>query len=90
MRKTIVLVTAAMTLLAGCAKESPQDVLTRHDSEIDAIIAQMSLEEKVTMLHSKTIMSSEGVPRLGIQDIKYADGTAEHYGTGEAGFAARI
>jgi beta-glucosidase len=26
------------------------------------------------MLHSKTIMSSEGVPRLGIQDIKYADG----------------
>lgn len=26
------------------------------------------------MFHSKTIMSSEGVPRLGIQDIKYADG----------------
>ncbi|MBR5431956.1 MAG: glycosyl hydrolase, partial [Bacteroidales bacterium] len=74
MRKTIVLVTAAMTLLAGCSKESPQDVLTRHDAEIDAIIAQMSLEEKVMMLHSKTIMSSEGVPRLGIQDIKYADG----------------
>ena len=26
------------------------------------------------MLHSKTNMSSEGVPRLGIQDIKYTDG----------------
>ncbi|MBP5537945.1 MAG: glycoside hydrolase family 3 C-terminal domain-containing protein [Bacteroidales bacterium] len=74
MRKTIFLVTAALTLLAGCAEQAPQDVLTRHDKEIDEIIAQMSLEEKVMMLHSKTIMSSEGVPRLGIQDIKYADG----------------
>lgn len=45
-----------------------------HEAEIDAVIAQMTLEEKVQMLHSKTIMSSEGVPRLGIQDIKYADG----------------
>lgn len=45
-----------------------------HEAEIDAIIARMTLEEKVQMLHSKTIMSSEGVPRLGIQDIKYADG----------------
>ena len=34
----------------------------------------MTLEEKVEMLHSKTNMSSEGVPRLGIQDIKYTDG----------------
>ena len=74
MKKTIVPVLAAITLLAGCASNSPQDVLSRHDKEIDAIIAQMSLEEKVMMLHSKTIMSSEGVPRLGIQDIKYADG----------------
>ena len=74
MKKTIVPVLAAITLLAGCASHSPQDLLSRHDKEIDAIIAQMSLEEKVMMLHSKTIMSSEGVPRLGIQDIKYADG----------------
>lgn len=48
--------------------------LTVNDKKINEIIAQMSLEEKVEMLHSKTIMSSEGVPRLGIQDIKYADG----------------
>ena len=64
----------AVLLLAGCASKSPQDLLTKHDKEIDKIIAQMTLEEKVMMLHSKTIMSSEGVPRLGIQDIKYADG----------------
>ena len=74
MKKTIVPALAVIVLLAGCVSRSPQDALTRHDKEIDAIIAQMSLEEKVMMLHSKTIMSSEGVPRLGIQDIKYADG----------------
>ena len=34
----------------------------------------MTLEEKVEMLHSKTNMSSAGVERLGIADIRYADG----------------
>lgn len=53
---------------------SPQDVLTIHDKEINEIIEGMTLEEKVEMLHSKTIMSSEGIPRLGIPEIKYADG----------------
>ena len=59
----------------SCSKPlSPQDRLTVNDKKINEIIAQMTLEEKVEMMHSKTIMSSEGVPRLGIQDIKYADG----------------
>ena len=53
---------------------SLQDRLTVNDRKINKIIAQMTLEEKVEMLHSKTNMSSEGVPRLGIQDIKYTDG----------------
>lgn len=69
-----ILALASAAALAACSVVSPQDRLTVHDKEIDGIIAQMTLEEKVMMLHSKTIMSSEGVPRLGIQDIKYADG----------------
>ncbi|MDX8339773.1 glycoside hydrolase family 3 C-terminal domain-containing protein [Draconibacterium sp. IB214405] len=63
--------------LASCTQTqttSPQDILTIHDEEINQIISGMSLEEKVEMLHSKTIMSSEGIPRLGIQEIRYADG----------------
>ncbi|MDF9829689.1 glycoside hydrolase family 3 C-terminal domain-containing protein [Parabacteroides sp. PF5-6] len=64
-----------ITTIAGAnAQNTPQEKLTVNDQKINAIIAQMTLEEKVEMLHSKTIMSSEGVPRLGIQDIKYADG----------------
>ncbi|MBR5568006.1 MAG: glycoside hydrolase family 3 C-terminal domain-containing protein [Bacteroidales bacterium] len=66
---------ALALILAGCAAGvSPQDRLTVNDKKINKIIAQMTLEEKVEMLHSKTNMSSEGVPRLGIQDIKYTDG----------------
>ena len=65
---------ALLIMAAGCASLSPQDRLTVNDKKINKIIAQMTLEEKVEMLHSKTNMSSEGVPRLGIQDIKYTDG----------------
>lgn len=74
---TLTILSAVATLLiaAGCNNSlSPQDRLTVNDKKINEIIAQMTLEEKVEMLHSKTNMSSEGVPRLGIQDIKYTDG----------------
>ena len=66
---------AAAALLAACSgPRSPQEKLTFNDKKIDAIIAQMTLEEKVEMLHSKTNMSSAGVERLGIADMHYADG----------------
>ena len=69
----------AMGFATGCKNTeenelTPQERLTVNDDKINDIITQMTLEEKVEMLHSKTNMSSEGVPRLGIQDIKYTDG----------------
>lgn len=67
----------AVAALASCSpavQKNAQDALAVHDKEINKIIEDMSLEEKVEMLHSKTIMSSEGIPRLGIQEIRYADG----------------
>ena len=74
MKKYLILAAIAMASLASCTNQSLQDKLTVNDKKINEIIAQMTLEEKVEMLHSKTNMSSEGVPRLGIQDIKYTDG----------------
>ena len=71
-----ILYIAAAALLAACSgPRTPQEKLTVNDKKIDAIIAQMTLEEKVNMLHSKTNMSSAGVERLGIADMHYADGT---------------
>ena len=74
MKKLFVFAAGALLVAACTTTPSAQDRLTVHDKEIDAIIAQMTLEEKVEMLHSKTNMSSAGVERLGIADMKYADG----------------
>ena len=74
--KSLLQITVAALVAAFCVScaMSPQDRLTVNDKKINEIIDQMTLEEKVEMLHSKTNMSSEGIPRLGIQDIKYTDG----------------
>ena len=74
MKKLLLFVSVALATAVSVTGQSKQAKLTVNDKKIDKIIKQMTLEEKVEMLHSKTIMSSEGVPRLGIQDIKYADG----------------
>ncbi len=52
----------------------PTHPLMQHEDEITQIIASMSLEEKVAMLHGKHMFSSAGIERLGIADIEYADG----------------
>ena len=51
-----------------------QSVLLQYDKQIDDIIRQMTLEEKIEMLHAKHMFTSAGVPRLGIADMIYADG----------------
>lgn len=48
--------------------------LLSNEEKISEIISQMTLEEKVEMLHGKHMFSSAGVERLGIADIEYADG----------------
>lgn len=66
-------------LLAACspakqAEETKVSALLQHEDSITKIIEQMTLEEKVNMLHGKTMFSSAGVERLGIPDLYYADG----------------
>ncbi len=48
--------------------------LLQFDKQIDDLISQMTLEEKVNMLHGKHMFVSAGVERLGIADMIYADG----------------
>ena len=74
MKKIALFIASAAVLTACGGPLSPQDKLTVNDKKINALIAQMTLEEKVNMLHSKTNMSSAGVERLGIADMNYADG----------------
>ncbi|MBT8283064.1 MAG: glycoside hydrolase family 3 C-terminal domain-containing protein, partial [Muriicola sp.] len=45
-----------------------------YDSAIDSIIGEMTLEEKVGMLHGTSMFTTAGVERLGIPELKMADG----------------
>ncbi len=71
---TTMSVAALIGLAATVSAQNVTSRLMQHESQIDGIIAQMTLEEKVAMLHGKNMFSSTGVPRLGIADIEYADG----------------
>jgi beta-glucosidase len=67
---------AALAGLAGGCESNFQhrSALLKYDKQIDGIIGKMTLEEKVEMLHAKHMFVSAGVERLGIADMKYADG----------------
>lgn len=71
----IFMLTALVTILAGFAKgQKHKSALLQYDKQIDGILSQMTLEEKVNMLHAKHMFISAGVERLGIADMIYADG----------------
>jgi len=76
MKITKILTFAAIVFpLINCAAEKPhKSSLLQYDKQIDGIISQMTLEEKVNMLHAKFMFVSAGVERLGIADMRYADG----------------
>lgn len=51
-----------------------KEIGSEHDAEIDKLVAQMTLEEKIGMLHGNSMFTSGGVKRLGIPELKMADG----------------
>ena len=66
-------------MFVGCQVKNEQKTkfessLLQYDEQVNSIIKQMTLEEKIEMLHGKTMFTSAGVERLGIADMKYADG----------------
>ena len=73
MRKLLLLI-AIQFALSSVHAQSHTSRLLSHESQIEAIINDMTLEEKIAMLHGKNMFSSEGIPRLGIADMEYADG----------------
>ncbi len=44
------------------------------EKRIDDLLSQLTLEEKITMIHGEGIFQSGGVPRLGIPPVKFSDG----------------
>jgi beta-glucosidase len=74
-KKTTMPAAVVVLLLTASSAQTIRDsALLHNDREIDALIKQMTLEEKVEMLHAKHMFDSAGVERLGIADMKYTDG----------------
>ncbi|WP_207422583.1 glycoside hydrolase family 3 C-terminal domain-containing protein [Desertivirga brevis] len=44
------------------------------EGKVEALLKQLSLEEKITMLHGNSSFTSGGVPRLGIPELVTSDG----------------
>lgn len=51
-----------------------KEISSEFDAEIDKLIAQMTIEEKIGMLHGNSMFTGGGVKRLGIPELKMADG----------------
>ena len=73
-RNRLMLLMAALLFAVAAHPQSYPTKLLAHEQQIESIIKQMTLEEKIDMLHGKNMFSSAGVPRLGIADMEYADG----------------
>ncbi|TQV75959.1 glycosyl hydrolase [Exilibacterium tricleocarpae] len=64
-----------LTIFSGCSPNTiRQSSLLQYDAKINHIIRQMTLEEKIAMLHGKHMFVSAGVKRLGVADMHYVDG----------------
>lgn len=62
-------VAASLALFAGCCSEN-DDI----DSRVEKILSQMTLEEKIQIIHAQSKFSSAGVPRLGVPELWMDDG----------------
>ena len=71
--KIITLIAAVAAVMTATAQPYPTRLLD-HEQRINSLIKEMTLEEKIDMLHGKNMFSSAGIERLGIADIEYADG----------------
>ncbi|HKK12338.1 MAG TPA: glycoside hydrolase family 3 N-terminal domain-containing protein, partial [Flavobacteriaceae bacterium] len=87
--KIIILpVAIASLLITSCKKDDTNATVVKsettvyhgkaisleYDGKIDSLISEMTLEEKVGMLHGNSMFATGGVERLGIPELKMADG----------------
>ena len=69
----------AAILLAGvlfpaCNQPASDNKITDPEAHIESLISQMTLEEKVNMIHASSSFTSGGVERLGVPELAMSDG----------------
>ena len=66
-------ITVSLIFISSC-QESQRNDGDDIEAKIEALLEQMTLEEKVSMIHASSSFTSGGVERLGIPEIVYSDG----------------
>lgn len=56
------------------ASANRQAALLTHEAAITALIQQMTLEEKLHLVHANSAFAAGGIPRLGIPELMTSDG----------------
>ena len=90
MKNKMIFLSAALAfvLFGSCKNDAKSDVSgtaqaeeykgkeigSEFDGEIDKLVSQMTVEEKIGMLHGNSMFSTGAVERLGIPELKMADG----------------
>jgi beta-glucosidase len=64
----------ACILISSCQTEKNKPKTLDMPVNIDSLLAQMTLEEKVNMIHASSSFTSGGVERLGIPELIMSDG----------------
>ena len=68
---------ASTFLFYNCKPSNSQDStnqMTDVEEKIEQLIGQMTIEEKVNMIHASSPFTSGGVERLGIPEMIMSDG----------------
>ena len=70
MKRFILASIGLVALLSSCSVDNDRAI----EKKVDYYLSQMTLEEKVGILHAQSKFSSAGVPRLGIPELWTTDG----------------
>lgn len=72
--KRLLIFAAFAALIAAVCSCGSRKVENDIDSQVESLLSQMTLEEKVGIIHAQSKFTSKGVPRLGIPELRTDDG----------------